>query len=179
MRSDQVFVLLLIILIPMTGCFDNSVGDAEGAQDTTESESESGTTVVNNYYNTTAAPQTDMYLATGTYGGCSSWTNTTTNSTTTSVCNNWTTPDPGTYEFISISENTTVKIHGLTSSVGMYNYINIQCESGFYSNNIVLGSSYTMMVIGTDGGNCSITNSVNSYMGDWSFVYEVIPVTLV
>ena len=51
----------------MTGCFDNSVGDAEGAQDTTESESESGTTVVNNYYNTTAAPQTDMYLATGTY----------------------------------------------------------------------------------------------------------------
>jgi hypothetical protein len=33
MRSDQVFVLLLIILIPMTGCFDNSVGDAEGAQD--------------------------------------------------------------------------------------------------------------------------------------------------
>ena len=33
MRRDQVFVLLLIILIPMTGCFDNSVGDAEGAQD--------------------------------------------------------------------------------------------------------------------------------------------------
>ena len=33
MRSDQVFVLLLIILIPMTGCFDNSVGDAEGSQD--------------------------------------------------------------------------------------------------------------------------------------------------
>ena len=33
MRSDQVFVLLLIILIPMTGCFDNSVGDAEGVQD--------------------------------------------------------------------------------------------------------------------------------------------------
>ena len=29
MRSDQIFVLLLIVLIPMTGCFDNSVGDAQ------------------------------------------------------------------------------------------------------------------------------------------------------
>jgi hypothetical protein len=29
MRRDQIFVLLLIVLIPMTGCFDNSVGDAQ------------------------------------------------------------------------------------------------------------------------------------------------------
>ncbi|MGB1631946.1 MAG: hypothetical protein ACPHEN_00970, partial [Candidatus Poseidoniaceae archaeon] len=42
MRSDQVFVLLLIILIPMTGCFDNSVGDAEGAQDSDSSSDSTG-----------------------------------------------------------------------------------------------------------------------------------------
>ena len=47
MRNDQIFVLMLIILIPMTGCFDNSVGDAEGA------DGESGTTIENNYYNNT------------------------------------------------------------------------------------------------------------------------------
>ena len=49
MRSDQVFVLLLIILIPLTGCFENGVGDAD-AQDATE---ENETNVINNYYNNT------------------------------------------------------------------------------------------------------------------------------
>ena len=36
MRSDQVFVLLLIILIPMSGCFENVVDGAEA--DSTSSE---------------------------------------------------------------------------------------------------------------------------------------------
>ena len=47
MRNDQIFVLLLVVLLPLSGCFENTVGDAEGADD------ESGTTVVNNYYNQT------------------------------------------------------------------------------------------------------------------------------
>ena len=46
MRNDQIFVLLLVILLPMSGCFDGAVGDAEGTDDTS-----SGTTVINNYYN--------------------------------------------------------------------------------------------------------------------------------
>ena len=50
MRSDQVFVLLLIILIPLTGCFENGIGDAD-AQDAT---GDNGTTVINNYYNNTS-----------------------------------------------------------------------------------------------------------------------------
>jgi hypothetical protein len=34
MRNDQIFVLLLVVLLPMSGCFDaGSVGEAEGAQD--------------------------------------------------------------------------------------------------------------------------------------------------
>ena len=47
MRNDQIFVLMLVILLPMSGCFDGAVGDAEGADD------ESETTVINNYYNNT------------------------------------------------------------------------------------------------------------------------------
>jgi len=47
MRNDQIFVLLLVVLLPLSGCFDGAVGDAEGADD------ESSTTVVNNYYNNT------------------------------------------------------------------------------------------------------------------------------
>ena len=51
MRNDQIFVLLLVVLLPMSGCFDGGgVGEAEGAQDSDET---SGTTVVNHYYNNT------------------------------------------------------------------------------------------------------------------------------
>jgi hypothetical protein len=44
MRKDQIFVLLLVVLLPLTGCFDGGgIGDAD-AQDSTESEN-SGTSV--------------------------------------------------------------------------------------------------------------------------------------
>ena len=36
MRNDQIFVLLLVILLPMSGCFDGAVGDAEGTDDATD-----------------------------------------------------------------------------------------------------------------------------------------------
>ena len=52
MRNDQIFVLLLVILLPMSGCFDGAVGDAEGTDD-----SSSENTVVNNYYNNTTVVQ--------------------------------------------------------------------------------------------------------------------------
>jgi hypothetical protein len=55
MRNDQIFVLLLVVLLPMSGCFDGGgVGEAEGSQDSTDS---SGTTVVNHYYNNTTTSQ--------------------------------------------------------------------------------------------------------------------------
>ena len=59
MRNDQIFVLLLVILLPLSGCFDNAVGDAEGSEDTS-----SGTTIVNNYYNTTAV-EVEMFAIGG------------------------------------------------------------------------------------------------------------------
>ena len=48
MRNDQIFVLLLVVLLPLSGCFDGTVGEAEGIDDT-----DSNTTVINNYYNQT------------------------------------------------------------------------------------------------------------------------------
>ena len=60
MRNDQIFVLLLVILLPMSGCFDNSVGDAEGA------DGESSTTIENNYYdNTTNSVVMSVYIGEG------------------------------------------------------------------------------------------------------------------
>ena len=62
MRNDQIFVLLLVILLPMSGCFDGAVGDAEGTDDA----SSSGTTVINNhYYNNTTNSQERVWYSTG------------------------------------------------------------------------------------------------------------------
>jgi len=52
MKTDRVFVLLLVVLLPLSGCFDGSTtGDAEGA-DAADGSSES-TAVINIYYNNT------------------------------------------------------------------------------------------------------------------------------
>jgi len=48
MRNDQIFVLLLVFLLPMSGCMDNTVGEVEGTDDL-----DANTTVINNYYNNT------------------------------------------------------------------------------------------------------------------------------
>jgi len=37
MRNDQIFVLLLVILLPLSGCFDNAVGEAEADDDRDDS----------------------------------------------------------------------------------------------------------------------------------------------
>ena len=42
MRNDQIFVLLLVILLPLSGCFDGAVGDAEGTDDAADGTSDSG-----------------------------------------------------------------------------------------------------------------------------------------
>jgi hypothetical protein len=56
MRNDQIFVLLLVILLPMSGCFDGAVGDAEGTDDATDGTTD-GTTVINNYHNGSSGSQ--------------------------------------------------------------------------------------------------------------------------
>ena len=46
MTTDKLFILLLVILLPLTGCLD--VADTAEAEDSDEE-----TTIVNNYYNNT------------------------------------------------------------------------------------------------------------------------------
>jgi hypothetical protein len=36
MKTDRVFVLLLVVLLPLSGCFDGSVGDADASDDASE-----------------------------------------------------------------------------------------------------------------------------------------------
>ena len=54
MRNDQIFVLLLVVLLPLSGCMDNTVGGVEGSEDSeSNTDITNTTTVVNNYFNQT------------------------------------------------------------------------------------------------------------------------------
>ena len=48
MKNDRIFILLLVILLPLTGCLD-AVGEVDA-----DSEENSGNTIVNNFYNNTS-----------------------------------------------------------------------------------------------------------------------------
>ena len=63
MRKDQIFVLMLVIFLPLTGCFGDAIGEAEA------DENEDGTNVINNYYNnTTVVMETPEIYSTGGFG---------------------------------------------------------------------------------------------------------------
>ena len=56
MKTDRIFVLLLVVLLPMTGCFDDAVGDAEGTDeaDGTSDTGDNGGTQVSDAANSQA-----------------------------------------------------------------------------------------------------------------------------
>ena len=43
MKIDRVFVLLLVVMLPMTGCFEDAVGEADAQGDTSDDTTDSGT----------------------------------------------------------------------------------------------------------------------------------------
>ena len=91
MRNDQIFVLLLVILLPMSGCFDGAVGDAEGTDDAADGASDTGDSTTSEssqsrtWYSSGGVYQT--YWDDGHYNGMSS-----TNSSNGSEDNNESTP---------------------------------------------------------------------------------------
>ena len=51
MRKDQIFVLLLVVLLPMSGCFDGgSIGVAEGTENDENTNEVVNQTIVNHHY---------------------------------------------------------------------------------------------------------------------------------
>ncbi|MFL2968110.1 MAG: hypothetical protein ACJZ6A_03065 [Candidatus Poseidoniaceae archaeon] len=92
MKTDRIFVLLLVVMLPMSGCFDDAVGDAEGADD------ESSTTVVNNYYNNTTTivpvlPTLVLYVPANTTANI-----TTVNGEMVEILDVWSDPNADGYE---------------------------------------------------------------------------------
>jgi len=64
MRKDQIFVLLLVILLPMSGCFDGAVGDAEGADDTSDDQAVNGNISINPTVMTVHIPEGQTHSVT-------------------------------------------------------------------------------------------------------------------
>ncbi len=62
MRKDQIFVLLLVVMLPMSGCFDDAVGEAEGAEN--DSTDNSSTTTVRNIVKTLHIPDGQTHVIT-------------------------------------------------------------------------------------------------------------------
>ena len=171
MKTDRVFVLLLVVLLPLSGCFDGSVGDADATDDSSES-----TTVINNYYNNTTAVNMDS--ATPDY--ISVTLDTDRNNTTSTLVSEYT--NYLTIGTFNTSENTIVEmvyasISGFDSETGLWDsskvglsqiYFESHCDDDTYSAVLNEATSSTQSVVqldGTIGSDCLIEVNLLVYDG--------------
>lgn len=184
MRNDQIFVLLLVVLLPLSGCFDaGGIGEAEGTEDTTTE-----TAVVNNYYNNMTQYQTeylsqvgflnvDQNLCENQYSG--DWYS----SSSISFCQNQEYVDVFTFT----SNHTAVSVQEVTYR-GANHRVSSICVDGPNTHffNLTLSSSpyspgWMLPGSGSDGGCTHILQLKPTYTEDpsWSFVWSEVAVTLV
>jgi hypothetical protein len=62
MKIDRVFVLLLVVMLPMTGCFDDAVGEADAQGDASDEESNQTNQLPVIYSQITRSGQFDIIL---------------------------------------------------------------------------------------------------------------------
>jgi len=67
MRKDQIFVLLLIILVPMSGCFDNAVGEVDATDEAGQEGTTSDSAINPSTLTTNIAPIVSAYLDTNVW----------------------------------------------------------------------------------------------------------------
>tara|TARA_B100001093_G_C26524717_1_gene883311 strand:- start:263 stop:808 length:546 start_codon:yes stop_codon:yes gene_type:complete len=181
MRNDQIFVLLLVVLLPLSGCFDaGGIGEAEGSEDSTS-------TVINNYYNTSHA-QVEYFSDTGKlpvnsqlcenqYLGTWSVDN------SFSYCHN----SPGVAVMTFTSNNTFVEIIESTHYGSETERISTVCVDGtdtHWYNTTISVSPYATMILPGSGSNQGCTHTLfhhpyRSSYESWSFIWTESPVILV
>ena len=187
MRNDQIFVLLLVVLLPLSGCFDaGSIGEAEGTEDSTTE-----ATVVNNYYNNMTQYQTeylsqvgflnvDQNLCENQFSG--NWYSGSSTSSS-SYCQNQEYVDVFTFT----SNHTAVSVQEVTYR-GANHRVSSICVDGANTHffNLTLSSSpyspgWMLPGSGSDGGCSHILQLKPTYTEDpsWSFVWSEVAVTLV
>ena len=170
MKTDRVFVLLLIVLLPLSGCFDGSVGGADAADDSSES-----TAVINNYYNNTTTATTTVIQESPemiALGGIVSGSDV----VSTSVHN------------ITATINTVagemIQIHDADAGAS-YMYVITTCSNGAEFDSGQIGAGQFAFTTYVAGSAFDCTHEIDIVDGDfvdedisWSFVYSILPVTV-
>ena len=183
MTTDRLFVIMLVMLIPMTGCF-GAVDNADAQDDTTENTNQ---TIVNNYYNNTTTIVEAPVIEKFTNGGLIDFN-----------LDNYTVPHSGarTYTGYNFSTNAgeVVTIHYLNRD-GYLDGVDLRtnCVDGTTGSlsevngvDRIVWGSYTNCVHTVE----LTTNNVNSvanmekyesgeYTMAWSLVYSIESVTVV
>ncbi len=173
MKTDRVFVLLLVVLLPLSGCFDGSVGDADATDDSSES-----TAVINNYYNNTTTATTTVIQESPemiALGGIVSGSDV----VSTSVHN------------ITATINTVagemIQIHDADADGGetSYMYVITTCSNGAEFDSGQIGGGQFTFTTYVAGSAFDCTHEIDIVDGDlvdedisWSFVYSILPVTV-
>ena len=179
MRNDQIFVLLLVVLLPLSGCFDaGGIGEAEGAE-------ESSPTVVNNYYNNTTISNSSSeieykYLVFDTELENGQWPTTIdpNNASTVHVMLGTFNTTGGNLYSVIYSAPTCETTSGWTSVAECYVAIKSTCGDIIYANQYFgAGASETtsFMLKGPIGNNC--LHEVYSYYST-STLFEINTIRL-
>jgi len=158
MKTDRVFVLLLVVLLPLSGCFDGSVGDADATDDSSENTPSASAVpeykslileIDRNNTTSTEASEYTNYLTIGTF---------------------------------NTSQNTIVEmvygsISGLDSETGLWGatktglsqvYFESNCGDFTYStllNEAAVSTQSIVQLDGTIGSDCSIEVNLLVYDG--------------
>ena len=175
MTTDRLFVIMLVFLIPMTGCF--------GAVDNADAEQNDSDTIVNNYYNNTSTTVIEKFSA----GGIIDF-----NSTTDYTVNGdhrYYTP----YNFTTVA-GEFVSVHYFKVDNLLNPYLRTVCDDGstgyIQTTNIAAGSalwgSYTTCVHTIDVASMDLDkfDYQESYesgerLMSWNLVYSIESLTVV
>ena len=183
MNTRVIFTLLVLITLPLAGCIEGS--DVAGSLQTGGDSSDDSTTYTNQttYVNDTTivqqtliTPQPEIFIRSGFGGECSTWEN---SSDGSSRCTQQTNAERNEVNMLRIPSNTTVEIlSGTISQSANLLYLNIRCDSGWLVENFIIGTSYTMTYLPSDGSGCDVTNNI-PFHGYWSITYELRNATVV
>ena len=170
MTTDRIFVLMLVIMIPMTGCFD--------AVDNADAEENDSDTIVNNYYNnTTYTPVIEKFSV----GGVIDFNST--DYTEDPTNDNYRTYTP--YNFTTVA-GEFVSVHYFQDDNFWDEKLRTVCDDGssYYLNEIIINEgigiwgSYTNCVH-TVELELRLSNYQEHYVLGWNLVYSIESVTVV
>jgi hypothetical protein len=168
MKTDKLFILMLVILLPLTGCID--VSDNANADESVNDEGGDETTVINNFYNNTtvmnaASMPEYRFLIFDTELENGEWPQTTTLAGNTEhvLLGSFNTTG-GLLNSIVYTAHTCETTDGWNAYAECYVAIKSACGDVVFANQLfsaAASETMTIMLKGTVAGNC--THEVYSY----------------